>query len=223
MQIRILRVLVSRDAAPFRTLDSNITRQKRGIEPHFFVELRTGQAGTTHLTRVRQESCGAWIGWGWKHQERNRPASFERGGPSCIALILTMPVRTAATTMRGATASAVGSCSTATGMWGSTAAIAAAGSRVGAAGRSVRACLRRVTAIVGRRVSVTLWRVGAATASIGPAIGSGACTGPRRTIIPARGHSVIGRAIGAAEAVRGLAMISRIALCAPRARVICAC
>lgn len=148
-----------------------------------------------------------------------RPASFEGGGPLRKALNLAMPVRTAATaTMGSATASTVRSCSTAAGMRGRAAAIAAARSRVRAARRRVRARLRRIAAIVGRRVP--LWRVRAAAASIGAAIGRRACAGPRRAIIRARGRGVVGRIVGASEAIRSLAMISRIALRAPTARVV---
>jgi hypothetical protein len=85
IQIHTLRVLVSRDTAPFRNLDSNIPGRNAPERPHCFVELRTGRTGTTHLTRGREESCGttSWIGWRWKDHESKRPASFERGGPLC--------------------------------------------------------------------------------------------------------------------------------------------
>jgi hypothetical protein len=144
---------------------------------------------------------------------------MERGGPLSSALSLTMPVRSAATTaMGGATTAAMGSCSAAAGVRRRAAAITAARSRVSAAGRSVCASLRRITAIAGRRVS--LWRVRATTGGTAAPSSRSACTSPRWAIIPARGHSVVRRAVGAAKAVRGPAMIRRIALRAPRACVV---
>lgn len=145
---------------------------------------------------------------------------MERGGPLSSALSLTMPVRSAATTaMGGATTAAMGSCSAAAGVRRRAAAITAARSRVSAAGRSVCASLRRITAIAGRRVS--LWRVRATAGGTAAPSSRSACTSPRWAIICAGGHGrVVGRAAGAAKALRGLTVIGRVALRAPTARVV---
>jgi hypothetical protein len=77
---------------------------------------------------------------------------------------------------------------------------------------------RRIAAIIGLRVSLR-WRVRATTTPIG----GGARTSPRRpvlTIGARRQVGVVGRAVGAAEALRGAAAIRRVALSGPNARVV---
>ena len=77
---------------------------------------------------------------------------------------------------------------------------------------------RRIAAIIGLRVSLR-WRVRATTAPIGGV----ARTSPRRpvlTIGARRRVGVVGRTVGAAEALRGATAIRRVALSGPHARVI---